>query len=116
MREIDKIAERITRNYKKVAVDKVTPNLKDDILKKLNDVLMSGTSKRILNNEGIILMKKANVIRAKQGRTLFTEEEAIKQLQPKFLKDFTKVINKKNKLRPIFGTVDEYAKDPKTGS
>jgi len=115
MREIDKIAERITRNYKKVAVDKVTPNLKDDILEKLNDVLMSGTSKRTLNNEGIILMKKANVIRAKQGRTLFTEKEAIKQLQPKFLKDFTKVINKKNKLRPIFGTVDEYAKDPKTG-
>ena len=66
MRDIEKIAERITRNYKKVAIDKVPPNLKDDILKELNDVLMSGSAKG-------------------------------------------------GKIRPIFGMVDEFAKDPKTG-
>ena len=66
MRDIDKIAERITRNYKKVAIDKVPPHLKDDILKEMNDVLMSGSAKG-------------------------------------------------GKIRPIFGLVDEFAKDPKTG-
>ena len=45
MRDIDKIAQRIARGYKKVAVDKVPPNLKDDILKQMNEVLMSGESK-----------------------------------------------------------------------
>jgi len=66
MRDIDKIAERITRGYKKVAVDKVPPTLKDDILKDMNDVLMSGSAKN-------------------------------------------------GKLRPVFGLVDEFKIDPKTG-
>jgi hypothetical protein len=66
MRDIEKIAERITRNYKKVAIDKVPPNLKDDILKELNDVLMSGSAKG-------------------------------------------------GKIRPIFGLVDEFKIDPKSG-
>ena len=46
MRDIDGIAERITKNYKKVAVDKIDKvAVKDDILNKMNDVLMSGSAK-----------------------------------------------------------------------
>jgi len=46
MREIDKLTDDLTRNYRKVAVDKV-PFLeaKKTIGKELNDVLMSGTAK-----------------------------------------------------------------------
>ena len=67
MRDIDGIAERITKNYKKVAVDKIDKvAVKDDILNKMNDVLMSGSAKN-------------------------------------------------GKMKPIFGTVDEFKIDPKTG-
>ena len=46
MRDIDGIAERITNNYKKVAVNKIDKvAVKDDILDKMNDVLMSGSAK-----------------------------------------------------------------------
>ena len=67
MRDIDKIAHRITKGYKKVAVDKIDKQVvKDGILKEMNDVLMSGSATN-------------------------------------------------GKLKPLFGMVDEFAKDPKTG-
>ena len=45
MRDIDKIAHRITQGYKKVAVDKIDKQVvKDGILKEMNDVLMSGSA------------------------------------------------------------------------
>ena len=67
MRDIDQISEKIARNYKKVAVNKVDSKVvKDDILKEMNDVLTSGSAKG-------------------------------------------------GKMKPIFGTVDEFKIDPKTG-
>ena len=45
MMEIDKIADKITKSYKKVATDKVTPKTRNEILKEMNSVLMSGTAK-----------------------------------------------------------------------
>ena len=46
MRQIDKLTDKLARNYRNVAVDKV-PFLeaKKGIGKELNDVLMSGTAK-----------------------------------------------------------------------
>ena len=67
MRDIDSISEKLARNYKKVAVDKVdTLTVKNDLLKEMNDVLISGSAKG-------------------------------------------------GKMKPIFGTVDEFKIDPKTG-
>ena len=66
MRDIDSIADRVVKSYKKVATDKVTPQTRKDILKEMNDVLMSGSAPN-------------------------------------------------GKLRPLFGAVDEFAIDPKTG-
>ena len=67
MRDIDSIADRITKGYKKVAVDKIDKKVvKDDILKEMNDVLMSGSATN-------------------------------------------------GKIKPIFGFVDEFKIDPKTG-
>ena len=67
MRDIDSIADRITKGYKKVAVDKIDKKVvKDDILKEMNDVLMSGSATN-------------------------------------------------GKIKPLFGFVDEFKIDPKTG-
>ena len=67
MRDIDSISEKLARNYKKVAVDKVdTLTVKNDLLREMNDVLISGSAKG-------------------------------------------------GKMKPIFGTVDEFKIDPKTG-
>lgn len=66
MVEIDNIADKIVRSYRKVATDKVDGNTRNEILEKMNDVLMSGSA--------------AN-----------------------------------GKLKPIFGAVDEFRLDTKTG-
>jgi hypothetical protein len=67
MRDIDKMTDRIVKNYRKVALDKVDSNVtKNEILEEMNDVLMSGSAQN-------------------------------------------------GKLKPTFGTVDEFAIDPKTG-
>ncbi len=77
MRDIDSISEKIARNYKKVAVNKIDSKVvKDDILKEMNDVLMSGSRKEL------------NAAGKPTGRML---------------------------MKPIFGTVDEFKIDPKTG-
>ena len=44
MRDIDKIADRIVKSYKTVAINKVTPQTRNDILGEMNDVLMSGSA------------------------------------------------------------------------
>ena len=142
MRDIDNIAQRITKGYQKVAVDKVPPNLKDDILTKMNDVLMSGTSKRILNKDGKFLYqayKKASYDPISKKAKYKTEDEFMKDLmagksQPVLYaskkgpvirstftdgafntKNLTTLTNPKGKLKPIFGMVDEFKIDPKTG-
>jgi len=67
MRDIDKMTDRIVKNYRKVALDKVDSSVtKNEILEEMNDVLMSGSAQN-------------------------------------------------GKLKPTFGTVDEFAIDPKTG-
>jgi len=67
MRDIDKMTDRIVKNYRKVALDKVDSTAtRNKILEEMNDVLMSGSAQN-------------------------------------------------GKLKPIFGTVDEFAIDPKTG-
>jgi len=66
MVEIDNIADRIVKSYRKVATDKVDGTTRNKILEEMNNVLMSGTAKN-------------------------------------------------GKLRPLFGKVNEYAIDPKTG-
>ena len=45
MRDIDNIADKISKNYRKVATDKVDGTTRNKILKEMNDVLMSGTAK-----------------------------------------------------------------------
>ena len=46
MRDLDNISEKLARNYKKVGVDKVdTVTVKNDLLKEMNDVLISGSAK-----------------------------------------------------------------------
>ena len=145
MRDIDGIAERITNNYKKVAVNKIDKiAVKDDILNKMNDVLMSGTSERILNKDGKFLYqayKKASFdpISKKAKYRYKTEDEFMKDLmagksQPVLFaskkgpvikstltdgafntKNLTTLTNPKGKLKPIFGMVDEIAEDTTTG-
>ena len=45
MRDIDKIADKITNSYRKVAVNKIPfQEAKKGIVKEMNDVLMSGTA------------------------------------------------------------------------
>jgi len=125
MRDIDNIAERITRGYKKVAIDKIDKKVvKDNILKEMNDVLLSGSSGgRILNPAGRRLYqgyKNATydpISNSYKGRYK-TENQFMKDLikaKPDNLKKYTKELNPDRKLRPIFGLVDEFAKDPKTG-
>ena len=65
-REIDNIKDSIINQYKKVAINKVTPDVGDELLEKMNDTLMSGSGPN-------------------------------------------------GKLKPIFGVVDEFEIDPKTG-
>ena len=45
MVDIDNIADRIVKSYRKVATDKVDGKTRNDILEKMNEVLMSGTAK-----------------------------------------------------------------------
>ena len=45
MVDIDNIADRIVKSYRKVASDKVDGKTRNDILEKMNEVLMSGTAK-----------------------------------------------------------------------
>jgi len=144
MRDIDKIANRITKGYGKVALDKIDSKIvKNDILKQLNDVLMSGTSERVLNQRGKALYKmykkasfdplskkarykteteflndllkgKSNPVLVSTGKKKFKVKSTPKNAKSN-LKNFTTEINPTNKLRPLFGSVDEFKIDPKTG-
>tara|TARA_R110002073_G_scaffold303484_1_gene471814 strand:- start:50 stop:4417 length:4368 start_codon:yes stop_codon:yes gene_type:complete len=142
MRDIDKIADRITKSYKKVAVDKVTPETRNEILKEMNDVLMSGIGTRELNPLGKKLYsayKKASFDPVSKKATHKSEQAFMKDIMAgnqlplvidmkagpvlrKTFKDgalnkkkFTTFYNKENKIRPIFGAVDEFKVNKKTG-
>ena len=47
MVEIDNIADRIVKSYRKVATDKVTGKTRNDILEEMNNVLMSAQLKMV---------------------------------------------------------------------
>jgi len=143
MRDIDNIATKITNSYKKVAVDKVVPGeAKNTILKEMNSVLMSGIGKRELNPLGKKLYsayKKASFDPVSKKATHKSEQAFMKDIMAgnqlplvidmkagpvlrKTFKDgalnkkkFTTFYNKENKIRPIFGAVDEFRVDKKTG-
>ena len=46
MVDIDRVADKIIKSYRKVATEKVTGKTRNDILEKMNEVLMSGTGKK----------------------------------------------------------------------
>ncbi len=145
MRVIDPILDRTTKSYKKVATDKVdTKTARNEIANKMNEVLMSGESERVLSKQGLELYemyKKASFDPVSKKGRYKTQQEFLKDLingksnpvlvstkkgdlqikntptdKTANLKNFTTEINKSKKIRPIFGKVDEYRKDPKTGA
>jgi len=81
MRQIDKLTDKLARNYRKVAVDKV-PFLeaKKTIGKELNDVLMSSTAKngRLLNEKSFTMVDEialdATGKEFKTGKQLYNVE------------------------------------------
>ena len=143
MRDIDNIATKIANSYKKVAVDKVVPGeAKNTIVNEMNGVLMSGIGTRELNPIGKKLYsayKKASFDPVSKKATHKSEQAFMKDIMAgrqlplvidmkagpvlrKTFKDgalnkkkFTTFYNKENKIRPIFGAVDEFRVDKKTG-
>ena len=120
MVDIDRVADKIIKSYRKVATEKVTGETRNDILKKMNEVLMSGESDTILNAAGKKLLKDVNSTKMPLDSRPFTEQQFIRAVRegkyPNIdLKKYTTVINKDKKLRPIFGEVDEFKIDKTTG-
>ena len=144
MRAIDPLLDKVTKSYKKVATDKIdTKTARNEIANKMNNVLMSGQSERVLSKQGTELYemyKKASFDPISKKGRYKTQKEFLKDLmngksnplliatkkgdiqikstptdKAANIKNFTTEINSSGKIKPVFGRVDEYAKDGKTG-